>query len=261
MYYNWMFNNKWLKKNIKLFIVCYLYFYLTSNANAQQTIFNVPSADVTVKGIYYTESEAQFRSWNPHKIFLFTQYNNLGIGHNTDIEATLYQNRIEEANRITMGWGFKSFLPIKKDLYPKRDFKWVLGSQILTDFKGLGTGNWTYSHLSGRLPVYNTRITSGLSFGTRQLFGRRVLSFIAGIEHPVTDHFSIIADWFSGTHSNGFFIPGFQYSFSRYSKIMIGFRVRNSAGSGSSGFVIEVNGFIPVFDRDKAIQRLEPRQY
>jgi hypothetical protein len=47
------------------FLTCFLFY---SQAIAQQTIFNVPSADITPKNKNFLQHESQFRSKNPANI-------------------------------------------------------------------------------------------------------------------------------------------------------------------------------------------------
>lgn len=41
---------------------------------AQQTVFNVPSADVTPEGAIFLQHESQFRGWKPDAFWLGTHY-------------------------------------------------------------------------------------------------------------------------------------------------------------------------------------------
>ena len=241
-------SKKQLKKLIliiKLTYCCII--LLCSKAYSQQTIFNVPSADVTPQYVFYTENENQFRSWDPH-YYILTQYNNFGIGHNTDIEASLYNVRTPK-NKPTMGYGFKSVIPILKDKYPERAYKMTIGDQVLVTYNENSVGNWGYTHLSGIVPVSNTRLTAGVSAGSKQYYGKNVVCFIGGYEQPISKKFSIIGDWYSGGHLNGFFIPGFSYKLTKYNTLYIGYRIRNNKNSPPSGFVIEINAFIPIKDK------------
>ncbi len=231
-----------MKKNFIYIFLC----WIISCSNiiwAQQTIFNVPSADVTPKGKLFLENEAQFRAWNPNAFWVGTQYNAYGIGHNTEIDVTLFNVGAPATNNITLGTGFKSAMPILglKDKYPKQEYKFTLGSQVLSGLEGQGAGNWTYAHLSGRLPATRTRITSGMSYGTKQIFGENSVCFIGGVEQPVNQKLAIIADWYSGNeHFAGFLIPGFSYSFPKDTTLFVGYQIPNSCQNGPSGFVIEL---------------------
>lgn len=226
-------------------ILCLLYLLIGSFdvVYAQQTIFNVPSADVAPKGRLYLLQESQFKAWNPDAFWLGTEYATYGVGHNTEVGMTLFNVGAPTTGNITLATGFKSAIPIPKlkDKYPAREYKITVGSELLTSLQGQGVGNWTYAHLSGRTPVTNTRLTAGLSYGTKQVFGTDNLSFICGVEQPVTKKLNIIADWYSGDeHFAGFLISGFSYALPKNTTIYLGYQVPNTSQNGSAGFVFQV---------------------
>lgn len=213
---------------------------------AMQTIFNVPSADVTPKGKVYLLEEAQFRGWNPDAFYVGTTFTTLGIGHNTEIDATLFNVGAPATQNISMGVGFKSAIPIPglKEKFPEREFKFTVGSNVLIGLEGNGVGNWTYAHLSGRVPKVNTRLTAGVSYGGRQVFGENTAAFIAGVEQPITKKFNLIGDWYSGSeHWAGYLIVGGSYAISKNTTIYAGYQIPNSPRVGASGFVLQVGKF------------------
>ena len=212
-------------------------------AKAQQTVFNVPSADVTPKGSIFLQQESQFRGWEPNAFWAGTEYTALGIGKNTELTMTLFNVSAPKTGNIVLGTGFKSAIPIPKlkDKYPNREYKIIIGDEVLTSLQGNGMGNWSFVTLSGRLPKLNTRLTGGYSYGTKDIFGKDTGCFIGAIEQPVTKKFSIIADWYSGKeHFAGFLIPGISYSFPKNVNIYAGYQIPNSPENSPSGFVIEL---------------------
>lgn len=230
-------------KFFKLTIILILFCLGTAKAYAQQTIFNVPSADVTEKGHIFLQEEAQTTPWNTDTAYFGTTYSALGIGHNTELDATLFNVGSPATQNISLGLGFKSAIPIPglKDRFPDREFKLTVGSEMLLGLEGNGVGNWSYAHLSGRVPKLNTRLTAGVSYGGRQVFGQNTFSFIGGVEQPVTKKFTLIADWYSGSeHFAGYLIPGFSYAFQKNVTLYAGFQIPNSPRVGTPGFVIEL---------------------
>ncbi len=209
-----------------------LVFLLAIPASAQQTIFNVPSADVTEKGNVFIQHESQFSN----KFLVNTEYAALGIGKNTEIDVTLLGIGTNNVANEVLGIGFKSFLPLHK----KSETKLTYGALIPISLRGNGVGGYSYSHLSTRLPKLNTRITSGVFVGTTTVLGRDFVSYISGIEQPVTKNFSLIMDWFSGKHANGFLIPGFSYIFPKDYTLYAGYQIHNNKANGDNGFVIEI---------------------
>lgn len=235
-----------MKIKIKIFI---LIFVLTAGqlCHAQQTVFNVPSADVTPKGAIFLQHESQFRAWNPDAQWLGTHYSAVGVGHNTELDATLFNVQAPDSHNIALGLGFKSAMPvlILKDKFPEREIKFTVGSEVLISLQGNGVGNWTYAHVSGRLPYTKTRITSGVSAGTKQIFGRNTFCYIMAIEQPVTEKLNIIADWFSGAENYaGFLIAGISYKLPKDTNLYLGYQIPNSEKNGRSGFVVEISKII-----------------
>jgi len=230
-----------MKKLLYLFISILSLFLLNNMpVLAQQTIFNVPSAEVTPKGKIYLEPEFQFRPWNPGRNMLNTNYIILGVGHNTEVGLLIYNVSAPASHNITLAPGFKSSIPIFSKKLPNLELKAIGGTEILASVQGGGAGNWSFAELSGRIPKLKTRLTAGISVGTKVVFGRTAVSFIGGYEQPVTKHFSLQGDWFSGTHNNGFFIPGFAYSFPKDVTLYAGYQIPNNSQCGKSGFVIEL---------------------
>lgn len=232
---------------IKIFILV-LSVNLFSKCYAQQTVFNVPSADVTPEGKLFLQHESQFRPYNPHSFWLGTHYTAVGIGHNTELDCTLFNVSAPRSNNITLGLGFKSAMPIAglKEKFPERELKLTVGSEVLVSLEGEGVGNWSYAHLSGRVPKLNTRLTAGVSVGTKQVFGRDAVSFIGAVEQPITKKFSLIGDYYSGKENYaGFLIVGMSYKLPKDTAIYAGYQIPNNESNGRSGFVIEVS---KVFD-------------
>ena len=224
---------------ILLYGVCY-----AASAGAQQTIFNVPSAEVAPQKKFFLQHESQFRWWRPGRFLGNTEYVTYGIGYHTELTATLFNVNAPPSDNITLGTGFKSVLPFLSEQLATQEMKATFGSMIPVSFQGDGVGNWTYSHLSGRLPFLKTRLTAGASFGTHQIFGRNVFTFVGGYEQPITRWLTLQGDWFSGTHNLGLFIPGFSCALGDKTTLYVGYQIPNNDLSGQQGFVIELGQFL-----------------
>lgn len=233
-------------KFVKLFFIFIFFCSCFREVCAEQTVFNVPSADVTEKGHIFLQEEAQFNAWagQNDNFFLNTAYSAFGVGHNTEAVATLYNvSSPDIPPDITLGLGFKSAIPIPglKERFPKRELKLIVGSEVLVGLEGNDVGNWTYVEFSGRLPKLNTRLTGGIDYGGRQVFGVNRGVFLGAIEQPVTKNFTLQADWFSGSeHFAGFLIAGFNYKLPKKTTLYVGYQIPNSDRSGIQGFCIEL---------------------
>jgi hypothetical protein len=212
-------------------------------AAAQQTIFNVPSADVTPKGRLFVQHESQFKPVGKDTFLSNTEYGAVGIGHNTELDVTVYNVNAPASRAVAVGAGFKSAIPFTlPGVSPERELKWTVGTQFPVAVQGRGgVGNWTYSHVSTRLPRLNTRLTAGVSVGTRQIFGRNAVAFIGGVEQPVGKKVTVVADWFSGTHSLGLLIVGGSVALPHDTTLYMGYQLPNTERSGRQGIVLELS--------------------
>jgi len=244
---------------IKRIILIICFFGSMQIVMAQQTVFNVPSADVTPKDVLFLQHESQFRPWNPQSYWWGTHYAAYGIGHNTDIDMTLLNLSSPNSHNMSLGIGFKHSIPVfpKNETCRTREIKVTVGSEVLIPLQNNGVGNWSYAHISGRLPKLNTRLTSGISVGTQQFTGTNCpVSFIAAIEQPVTKKLNIIGDWYSGNNNvYGFLIAGISYQLPKDSTIYLGYQIPNSAHNGKSGFVVELSTFLPCKNCGKGINK------
>ncbi len=220
--------------NVLLFTAIFLLLFST-RVHAQQTIFNVPSADLTEKGMIFFQHQSSFSN----KFAGFDNNFVLGVGKNSELDITLFDVGTNNIQNEVLALGFKSVIP----LIEKNQTKLTFGHLIPISLRGNGVGGYTYSHLSTVLPKINTRLTSGIAIGTTTLFDRDFICYIAGIEQPITKKFSFVMDWYSGKHSNGFLIPGFYYSFTSKTILSFGFRIRYKVQNGPNGFIVETSKF------------------
>ena len=221
-----------MKNNTIIILIILILILYPNKSFAQQTIFNVPSADITEKGMIFFQHESQFSN----NFGLFTNYGAYGIGKNTEIDVTLFEVGTHNVRNENLGIGFKKIFP----LHEKSETKLTFGHLIPVSLRGNGVGGYTYSHLSTRLPKIKTRLTSGFLIGTTTILGRDFICYIGGIEQPITKKFSLITDWHSGKHAYGFLIAGFSYYFGHNSTLYAGYQIHNNRANGPNGFVIEL---------------------
>lgn len=206
---------------------------LQNQALAQQTLFNVPSADVLEKRQIFIQHESQFSG----DFGLFTNYASFGAGKHTELDLTLFGVGTKNIRNEVLGVGFKTALPIHKET----ETKFTFGNIIPISLRGNGVGGYAYSHLSTRLKRLQTRFTSGVLVGTTTLFGRDFVCYIGAIEQPVTKKFGLQVEWHSGKHANGFLIPGFYYKFPKNIALWAGYQIPNNRANGDNGFVLELS--------------------
>lgn len=66
---------------------------------------------------------------------------------------------------------------------------------------------------------------------------------MASVERPLPAHFSLVAEWFSGTHAYGDLVPGVSWRHQGFVAV-VGYRISNASGSATDGLVLEMgSGF------------------
>jgi len=221
---------------------------------AQQTIVNLPSADQTPAGHFFFLHESQARPWDPDTFWNATNFLTYGVTNTFELCLTTYNLEIAgNAPRkpySAVGFGYKTAQPLFHDaleqaglseLEPKATF----GQMVTVSLDGLGSGLWSYGHLSFRLPVLHTRLAAGISMGSRQIFGGEArqfiatnkINFIGSIEHPITKEFGLVAEWFAGEHEMGDLVPGFIYHNKQHEFVIIlGYKISNSSMAEGNPF-------------------------
>lgn len=205
---------------------------------SESLIVGIPNAETVPKGEIQLAHESQLtrkKKWNG---FTFL---NAGIGKRTELGVSLVNLNSKKIDNFTLATGIKT----TRDLFVDKEtgllVRGTVGTNIPISLQGKGVGNWTYGHVSVKLPKVKTRLTTGASFGTKQLFGRNAVSLIVGVEQPITKKLSFVADWYSGTHDLAAFIPAIQYNINKSDVIIAGLKIPNNARSGDLAIMIEVN--------------------
>jgi hypothetical protein len=101
-----------------------------------------------------------------------------------------------------------NIVPIELQKKSSYQPKLIIGAMAPFSLQGNGVGYWIYSTGNITLPQTNTRLTAGISSGTKQIFGESATCFIGGIEQKINNDFSLIADWYSGNHAMGILAAG-----------------------------------------------------
>lgn len=234
----------------------FLIFLIGQRLQSQSLIVGIPSADIVHKGALELTHESQTNFWSYPTVdwnsFSFLTY---GIGYNA--EATISINNLASpaSKNISLGLGVKKVWEIFPSITHEWELKGTYGQNVLFSLERQDVGGWAYGHLSFRIPKIKTRLTGGFSYGSNQLFGYRVqynefrqeisrtplhpFAAIVGFEQPITKHFSVIADWYSGNHALAMLIPAVQMNIG-HSVFILGYKIPNSSEFGGNAIVTEV---------------------
>ncbi len=171
---------------------------------AQETVFDVPSADILDKGKIYGELDGTVRPVDP--IETFTPRVVIGIGHQIEIGVnfdgltTPVTGELELSptikwrlwNRANCGCSFyvgdDLFFPVRQRTY--------------------NTGNYSYAAFAKQWK-HGTRVTAGAYDFTKNVVA---LANRAGgqftFEQTVTSRLTLAAEWYTGDHAAGYVNPG-----------------------------------------------------
>lgn len=239
-------NTSMVQRGTILVVVLFGFLVLAGRpANAQQTIFNVPTTDVLPKGKVYFELDAPFKPNNdPNN--LVTRFSSfvprivIGAGGNFEVGLNVTGNIQSGADSTTL-------VPsIKFKAYDGGDNGWAIAAgdnlSIPVRNKGYNVGNYVYLEASKTFKT-KTRLT----FGGYHFSGNVVAPNAQraggqfGFEQTVNSKFSVVADWFTGKHAAGYFTPGI--TFKPYPKVTgyFGYSIGNTGASrGNHYFLAEI---------------------
>ena len=187
---------------------------------AQQTIYNVPSADVLDAGKVYLETDQYFRPWETDsgRAANLLVRGVVGVGHNVEVGINTgpfdYIHRNNPFIVFTGKW--RPFLlefgdkknPGTFGLYGGAHLGVGLGEDVRGDFHNLN-----YGAMSLKVPRLETRIGVGPYFATRAVFGGHSRGgLLATFEQPISgiDGLVLATDWFSGR--GGYVTSGLIYT-------------------------------------------------
>lgn len=183
-----------------------------SAANAQQTIFNVPTTDVLDEGKVYVELDVPFKPNNNSRSVVprfssFVPRVVIGAGGRVEIGLNITGN-------INPGSDSTTFVPtFKYKAYGGGDNGWAVafGDNVFIPVrnKSYNVGNYFYAEASKTFKS-KTRVTFGGYHFTDDVVapGAQRAGGQFGFEQPITPAFGFAADWYTGKHAAGYLTPG-----------------------------------------------------
>lgn len=194
----------------------------TAAAHAQQTIFNVPIADVLDRGKLYFEED---NLWRPSatRYATFTGRGVVGLG--SDVEAGVNLGGFTTPGRAVP----TATVAGKWRPYTNGPFALTAGAHALFFLRGAGDGTpglHLYAHASYRLST-QTRLTAGGWLASSGYAAPDpVHGALLGLEQPFGAHLAVIADMYSGTSSLGFTTFGVEPTFGPWT-VYAGYSMKN----------------------------------
>jgi hypothetical protein len=178
---------------------------LSSPAIAQETVFNVPSADILDKGKTYLELDTTLHI-NPF-VFGATPRIVFGIGHKIEagVNVTGMAHSPVDDNHTTLSPAVK-WKPLDKN-----GWAILVGDNVFLPVQNrtYNAGNYAYGMLA-KTWKHGTRISAGgYHFSNGVVANAQRAGGQFSFEQTINSRVSLAADWYTGNHANGYFTPGF----------------------------------------------------
>ena len=181
-------------------------------ANAQQTIFNVPTADILDKGKVYGEVDVSFKTNCQQALCRFSSFVPrvvVGAGRRVEVGVNVIGN-------VQPGTDSTAIVPTVKWKFfenEKKDVALFAGTNLYIPVRNRSYNFGTYSYAAVAKTINKTRLTAGGFVASKNVFAAKAVRGGGqfGIEQTLNGKVTLAADWFTGKHASGYFTPGFIY--------------------------------------------------
>ncbi len=185
-----------------------------AEVNAQQTLFNVPSANTAERGRTFIELTSSFRTWGPtsaNDYNVFIPRVIVGVGKGVELGGAVFETNGQ-------GFGDTTTLQLagKWRFYNNEETGTALTASSLLNVPLRGQPEkgsvLSFAGLHQTIKPIGLRLSGGVFDGTPRAVSRN--NFVGGwasFEQPIYQGLSVIGDWMSGDHRFGAFTPGVSY--------------------------------------------------
>ena len=180
------------------------------SANAQQTIFTIPSSDVLDRGKVSVEFAGAFKVNNERAVRRFSSFVPrliVGLGKNVEIGFALTGNIQPGVDAPTLGTG------VKWKFYETRGYSFYTGANFYIPIKHRAYKAGTTSYVGISKEIGKSRFTGGGFVSTRSVFAPHAIrgGVLVGFEYEINKKVGFAADWINGRHAFGFLTTGLIY--------------------------------------------------
>ena len=210
-------------------------------ANAQSTLFNIPSTDVVAKKKVYLEfdfishleshADGGFQIYAPRAVF--------GVGKRVEVGVN-----VSAVNALAPDQPVYISPNVKWQFYNNESSGVAVaaGGLLYTPIAhraGADTYGFLYSVVSKKVKSdYGPRLTGG-AYGLPGLhdgLGTKG-GAIVGYEQPLSQKVTFVTDWFSGKNAFGYVTPGFSITLPKSSLLNVGYSIGNQGRGNNALFV------------------------
>ena len=219
-----------------------LIFLTGTIANAQQTIFNVPTSDVLDVGKVYVELDASFKTNDEDALRKFSSFVPrlvVGVGGNVEVGLNVTGNIQPGADSTTL-------VPtVKWKFYKneKKQFALFGGTNVYIPVRNRAYNIGSYSYIALSKTIKKSRITAGGFVASKNVFAPNAVRGGGqfGFEQSVNSKLTVAADWVTGRHASGYFTPGVIYKPHPKVTTYLSYSIGNDKdAAGNHFFLLEV---------------------
>jgi hypothetical protein len=217
-------------------------FAVVISANAQQTIFNVPSVDIMDKKKVYVEFDAAFKPNSQEALRRFSSFTPrivVGIGGRTEIGMNVIGN-------VQPGEDSTTLVPtIKKKFYEKNNTVLTAGTNFYVPVRNRSYKFGTYSYLAVGKTYKKTRLSAGAFVASKNVFAANAVRGGGqfGFEQTINSKITLSADWITGKHSNGYVTPGLVYKPNSNVIVYLAYPIGNTDAKKGNHFFLFETGY------------------
>lgn len=206
---------------------------------AQETVFDVPSADVLDKGKVYYEQDGTVRGSDPSATF--TPRIIVGIGHG--IEVGMNFNGLGAPT-----WGELNVSPtikwtVWKGKEKRAGWSMYVGDNLYFPVyrRSYNAANYVYAMII-REWSHGTRVgAGGYDFTKNVVAAANRAGGQFTIEQVVNDRVTLAAEWYTGNHAEGYFNPGVIFKLTKKWTLFAAYQIGNAGVSiGNHQFLYEI---------------------
>jgi hypothetical protein len=223
---------------------------LCGHAMAQSTIFNIPTTDTVAKGKAYAEFDflPQVPGTGVSRTYIYNPRLVVGAPQNVEIGVNFPTYNTKSSGVSTTNGYIQPNAKLKFYDQDKAGVALAVGGLMnmpINNRDGQDSWGLVYGLISKKIKTgnYGPRFHGGfygaisanqdMTKGPVSFLGRRA-GMILGYEQPVQKRISIVADWFDGKNSIGYFTPGISITLPGNGLLNAGYSFGNDSWENSN---------------------------
>ncbi len=207
--------------------------FICNFALAQSLIVGIPSSDTTPKQkkaiAFELQSNTSEKLGDELSGFIFSTY---GFSDSLEVGVSVLNlSNLSKGRNDSLVFGYKKNRTLKETQSLK--VVGAIGQMVGPSLVGGPLAHLHYALVSQEFRPIGLRLTQGLSYANRTVYGQNVPSLMLGLEHRWSEHWMGVIDWYSGDHDYAAAIYAVQYRPVHEFLVFLGWKQPNIGGAGS----------------------------